>query len=121
MNTREKGRIGEKRAEAYLKKNNYKIIEKNYYTRWGEIDLVAFDKDSKEMVFVEVKMRKSKSLGYPEEAVNEKKMEKLAMAGEIYWEQKKQSGNYRFDCVAIIGDQNDKEVAIKHYKNIGLN
>jgi putative endonuclease len=121
MNTREKGRIGEELAGEYLKKNNYKIIEKNYYTRWGEIDLVAQDNSNGELVFVEVKMRNSRACGFPEEAVDEKKLNKLAMAAEIYLDKEKIDGNYRFDCLAIVKEREQRRIVIKHYKNIGLN
>ena len=73
-------------AVGYLRQNNYEIITKNYYTRWGEIDIVARDKQSGEIVFVEVKMRRSEVYGYPEEAVDDKKVEKMARAAEIYME-----------------------------------
>ncbi|HRY63178.1 MAG TPA: YraN family protein [Patescibacteria group bacterium] len=120
MNTKEKGRLGERLAEDYLQKNNYKIREKNYYTRWGEIDIVAEDEGSGEVVFVEVKMRNSNTCGYPEEAVDERKVEKMALAAENYLEKKEEQCDYRFDCLAIVGDLASRKATIKHYKNIGL-
>lgn len=121
MNNREKGRRGEDLGEKYLQRNNYKIIEKNYYTRWGEIDIIARDKKTEELVFVEVKMRRSGVCGYPEEAVTEEKLGKMEMTAEIYRQEKAKEDRYRFDCLAIELLDREREARITHYKNIGLN
>ncbi len=121
MDTRAKGRLGEQEAEKYLRMNNYQILAKNYYTRWGEIDIIARDKVTEELVFVEVKMRQSDIYGYPEEAVDERKMKKLAVAAERYVEQFKVEGDYRFDCLAIEREIRTGQITVRHYKNIGFN
>lgn len=64
------GRDGEQIAAAYLKKNGYCICETNFRCPLGEIDIIAREK--KEIVFIEVKTRKSNKLGYPEQAVGAK-------------------------------------------------
>ncbi|NMB48191.1 YraN family protein [Candidatus Kuenenbacteria bacterium] len=120
MNTRAKGKIGETIAEKYLKENNYNILAKNYYTRWGEIDIVARDETNEELVFVEVKMRQSKTCGYPEEAVDDYKLERMEEAAGIYLEKFGLEDKYRFDCLAIEREISRGKVEIKHYKNIGL-
>jgi putative endonuclease len=66
------GKIGEDRAAKLLRNKGYKIIEQNYTTKLGEIDLIAIDVDT--LVFVEVKTRWSKKFGNPEEAVNLRKL-----------------------------------------------
>ena len=63
------GNKAEKLAERYLKKKGYKILDRQFVTRYGEIDLVAREGD--EIVFVEVKARRSTAFGYPEESVTE--------------------------------------------------
>ena len=68
------GKEGEKIAAAFLKKNGYRIIEINFRCPIGEIDIVAKEKD--DLVFVEVKTRKSMELGYPEQAVGIRKQKK---------------------------------------------
>jgi putative endonuclease len=68
------GKEGEKIAAAYLKKNGYRIIEINFRCPIGEIDIVA--KEKNDLVFVEVKTRKSIDLGYPEQAVGIRKQKK---------------------------------------------
>lgn len=107
-------------AEKYLRVNNYDILVKNYYTSRGEIDIVARDRASQELVFVEVKMRQSKTCGYPEEAVDENKLEKMNEVAEGYLEKLGSGEDYRFDCLAIERDRLKATAEIKHYKNIGL-
>lgn len=95
------GKEGEKLAADFLKKNGYKIVEVNYRCPIGEIDIVARDKN--EMVFVEVKARKSSTLGYPEEAVGVKKQKKISQLACWYLQEKKLNDTRaRFDVVAIL-------------------
>lgn len=61
------GKIGEKLAAEYLEKHGYEIITTNFYTKRGEIDIIA--RKDNEIVFVEVKTRSSDSFGKPVEAV----------------------------------------------------
>ena len=62
-------------AEQCLKKQGYKILERNFYCRQGEIDLIA--RDGEVLVFVEVKYRKSLNQGDPMEAVNDRKQRRI--------------------------------------------
>lgn len=68
----------ERVAEQCLKKQGYKILERNFYCRQGEIDLIA--RDGEVLVFVEVKYRKSLNQGDPMEAVNDRKQRRIARA-----------------------------------------
>ena len=120
MNRQEKGKQGEEAAVKYLEKNNYKILDKNFYTRSGEIDIVALDQNKKEMVFIEVKARGSNQFGYPEEAVDERKLRKMIKTAKIYT-QAHPTKCYRFDCMAISMDYQTNLATIRHYHNIGLN
>jgi putative endonuclease len=76
------GEKGESLAEAYLTKKGYQILERNFRNRYGEIDLIARDKD--EIVFVEVKARNSCCHGLPCEAVNLRKQRKIQGVAEYY-------------------------------------
>ena len=69
------GSKGEDLAIQFLKKKGYRIIDRNYKTSVGEIDIIA--RDGNTIVFVEVKTRTDDSFGYPFEAVNKKKRQKL--------------------------------------------
>lgn len=108
---REFGNRGEKLAADYLKKRGYKILERQFGSRFGEIDLIALDVH--EIVFVEVKTRRSLAIGYPEESVHDKKLHKMEIAAEAYLKAHAlENKPYRFDVVAII--DRDADVDIKH-------
>lgn len=100
LNTRQVGKSGEDCAVRFLKKKGYKVIERNYRCIFGEIDLVATDKD--EIVFVEVKSRRSKGFGNPEAAVDINKQKKISRIAMNYLMEKELGDhNARFDVVAI--------------------
>ena len=96
------GREGEQIATTYLKKNGYSICEANFRCPLGEIDIIAREKKTGELIFVEVKTRKSSQLGYPEQAVGVKKQRKLSQLALWYLQKKKLADtNARFDVIAI--------------------
>lgn len=78
----ELGKIGEDLACIYLQKNNYKIVERNFRCKTGEIDIIAKDKD--ELVFIEVKTRASKEYGNPAEAVDNRKQKHIYKTAKFY-------------------------------------
>lgn len=114
------GKTGERIAEKFLIANNYKILQKNVYFREGELDIVAFEIDRWEIVFVEVKTRSSDLFGEPQEAVTyEKKMKTLKaaikflnLAREIHFK------SWRIDVIAVKLTKEGKFLGIKHFKNI---
>lgn len=94
------GRLGEKKAEEYLKNQGYKILALNYKTHFGEIDIICKDKEV--IVFVEVKTRKNDAFGSPAEAVNRVKQQKyFKVATEYLIKNKLNSLECRFDVVEI--------------------
>lgn len=76
------GKLGEDLACKYLQNKGYKILERNFEARQGEIDIIALDKS--EIVFIEVKTRSNISYGKPAEAVNEIKQNHLIKTIEYY-------------------------------------
>lgn len=102
---RVKGRYYEAQAEAFLKSQGYQILEKNYWTRFGEIDLIA--QDGEYLVFVEVKYRSNSQMGFPEEAVTKKKQKTIFRCAQVYLMKKNILSGIpcRFDIVAICGLQ----------------
>lgn len=82
MNSFEIGRAGEAFAEEYLKKKKYKIITKNYKCTVGEIDIIA--KTKTEIVFIEVKARRSALHGTPAEYINKNKIQHITRAAEYF-------------------------------------
>jgi len=100
MSTRDVGALGEKQAVRYLKKLGYKILETNLVTRFGEIDVVAADKGC--LVFVEVKLRRTKEFGAPSEAVDKRKQEKILRSSIEYVKSRGLVGkDLRFDVLCI--------------------
>ena len=73
---------GEQLACKYLKNRGFDVIEKNYKTRYGEIDIIAVHQDV--LCFIEVKSRKSTEYGLPEEYVDRRKQQKLIKTSLIY-------------------------------------
>lgn len=87
-------------AAACLRKEGYKIVERNYRCLYGEIDIIAMD--AEDIVFIEVKSRKSDNFGSPEDAVGIIKQRKISKVALNYLQEKKLTDhNARFDIVAI--------------------
>ena len=94
------GKEGEKIAAAFLKKNGYRVMETNFRCPLGEIDMIA--EEDGDIVFIEVKTRKSWALGYPEQAVGMKKQKKLSQLALWYLQNNHLADKKtRFDVVAI--------------------
>lgn len=117
MNRRSLGNQGEIKAIKFLKEKGYRILERNYRKRTGEIDIIAFDPHFNEYVFVEVKTRRSLKFGYPEESVDENKILKLTETAENWLlENEKFDVEWRIDIIGI--EWKNKTVQIKHIQNI---
>lgn len=76
------GQSGEDFAVKLLHKSGYKIIDRNFHSRFGEIDIIALDKDT--LTFVEVKTRLSYKFGAPQEAVTLRKLYRIRKTAEYY-------------------------------------
>lgn len=101
---KEIGNDAENSAIKFLQRNGYKIIERNYYTRFGEIDIIALD--GKTVAFIEVKFRRTDNHGSPYEFVTAYKKEHLRKAAWCYVKQKSLVGrDFRFDVVSIADDK----------------
>lgn len=110
------GKWGEALAAEYLRKNGYSVIEANYKTRFGEIDIIAEDK--KTVVFVEVKLRKNEKFGSPAEFVTLSKQKKLRTSAEIWISQNDTDKNMRFDVIEIHApDGISKNYSINQIEN----
>ena len=94
------GREGEDIAVAYLKREGYTVLDRNYRCLFGEVDIVAKDGDT--IVFVEVKSRRSDRFGDPQMAVGVEKQKKLCRISMKYLEEHRlYPCNARFDVVAV--------------------
>jgi len=94
------GRKGEDLAAAFLQRQGYGILARNYRRRYGEIDIVAEEGDT--LVFVEVKTRKSNRFGSAWEAVTRAKQRQISLVALDYITRHRlQKRNVRFDVVAV--------------------
>lgn len=101
MEKKELGKKGEEIALQFLKKKGYRILQKNYVCKLGEIDLIAQEKDT--LTFVEVKTRRSTTFGPPQMAVDQKKQEQLSKAALHFLKERRlEEAKARFDVVAIL-------------------
>jgi len=95
------GRSGEELAADFLRKNGYKVLERNYKTKLGEIDIIACEKDT--YVFIEVKTRNSDRFGLPSEAVSLRKQRQISKAALNFLKINDLLGRKaRFDVVSVI-------------------
>jgi putative endonuclease len=109
------GRWGEKKAAIYLEKQGFKILEQNARTAYGEIDIVA--SKSGTIIFVEVKTRRSKAYGNPEESITQEKREHIINSGRAYLVDHPELGyNWQIDVISIQCYQ-DHVTEIIHFEN----
>jgi putative endonuclease len=108
---KELGKRGEELALRFLKRSGYKIIERNYVCKLGEMDIIAQEKDT--LVFVEVKTRTSTTFGPPQLAVNPTKQMQLSKVALHFLKEKKhEDGKARFDVVAIVLRPSGEEIEL---------
>jgi len=111
MVNRELGRKGEELAIRFLKKKGYRILERNYVCKLGEIDIVAREKDT--LAFVEVKTRTSTLFGPPELSVTPFKQMQISKAALVYLKEKNlEEVKARFDVVSILLRPEGEEIEL---------
>jgi putative endonuclease len=103
-NTRNVGNEYEKKALYLLKKHGFSEIQSNYYSRWGEIDLIV--RKGMLLVFVEVKYRSRKDYGRGYESVNIKKQKKIYITAMNFLQKNKfEEFDFRFDVISFDGNE----------------
>lgn len=119
MHTKKIGRSGETAALHYLQSLGYRLIQRNFHCRYGEIDLIM--QDARQLVFVEVKARTSHRFGRPEDAITQQKIRKLRQLIAFYLQKgAPPHSGLRLDAVAIdLEDPTHRVLDIRHYQNIG--
>lgn len=109
------GKLGEDLACAFLQKQGYKIIERNFQKKHGDIDIVALDSNT--LVFIEVKTRRSHTFGLPAESITPRKIQALIKSAQLYHMLHPNLPELmRIDVVAI--DYTQKIPTIELIKNI---
>ena len=118
MYNKDLGQQGEQMIESYLSEKGYEILERNYRKKTGEIDLIARSPEKDEMVFIEVKTRRSQKYGHPEEAVDRKKLKKIEKTALFWMNEHNQTNTlWRIDVLAL---ELNGEVKITHLQNASL-
>ena len=109
------GQQGEKLARLYLLDKGYILLEKNFFYKKLEVDIIA-EKDN-EVIFIEVKTRRRYDMGGPEISVYREKEENLLELSEYYMNHFDLGLDYRIDIISVILNTND--FAIHHFENAG--
>ncbi len=111
------GAYGENLAAAFLIRRGYRIIDKNFRTNFGEIDLIATKSD--ELLFVEVKTRTASAYGYPELAVDYRKINHLVKAAKIYLNLQSIKSFWRLDIISVEINKSTKTAKFRWINDIG--
>ncbi len=109
----ELGKKGEDISVAYLQKNGYKILERNWRYKKAEVDIIA--RKNNVLAIVEVKTRSSNYLGNPQDFVSRKKIKLLVEAVNEYVTSRDLDIEVRFDIIAII--KNQKKLEVEHLED----
>lgn len=116
-NNQATGLSGEEAAAKYLTSKGFRIIERNFKKRYGEIDIVAMEGDT--LVFVEVKTRLGDKFGTPEESITPWKLRSLTRSCHYYTHLHPDLGeSMRIDFLSVIFSGFDIIEKIEHYRNI---
>lgn len=97
------GKQGEDAAVQHLRSLGYEILEQRWHLHHLEIDVIAIDRTTGELVFVEVKTRSTIVYGEPEEAVDYKKVMASVRAADAYIKQTMHAEPWRFDIISVVG------------------
>lgn len=111
------GKDGERVAKRYLESLGFEFVAENYRYNRAETDLIFKDESKKRLIFIEVKTRRTKTFGEPEESVTEKKQEQILKSAEGFLMTHTEYDDYekRFDVMAIMIE--DGKEKINHIEN----
>lgn len=110
------GTFGEEIAETFLKKLGYKVIDKNFRCKCGEIDIIAIHKDY--ICFIEVKTRYGINFGIPAESVTTYKQHKIYKTAQVYILKKNIiDRNFRFDVIEVLLNKDNNDFLVNHIED----
>ncbi len=116
METGTLGAFGEEQAARCLRRKGYRIVERNFRCRWGEIDLIAEKRDC--LAFVEVKLRKDDRFAEAREFVTAAKQRRLLAAAQLWLAQHETDRQPRFDVIEVYAPAGARgPVRITHIEN----
>ena len=115
-----RGAAGEAYVAKRLEREGYMVLDRNWFARVGELDIVALQDDV--LVFVEVRVRRGMQLGYADEAINRRKLSNLMAAAQRYIQvhPRHEDRFWRVDFVAITLDERGAMKRYHHYENLTL-
>lgn len=108
------GNFGENLAAQHLMAKGYEIVKRNFANRFGEIDIIALDRDT--LVFVEVKTKIGSEFGTPEDMISKGKLQRVRNMATLYMEGK--ANVCRLDVIAIVLTRDGRVVRLTHYENV---
>jgi putative endonuclease len=110
------GALGERLAAEHLERRGFRIVERNYRTRWGELDIIAFDGQT--LAFCEVKTRRmAAGRGSPFDAIRQRKQLQVRKMAASWLRERRQrpyAAAMRFDAIGVTFDLAGRLVAIEH-------
>jgi putative endonuclease len=109
------GRRGEILAAQHLAAQGHEIVARNWRCEAGELDLVIMDGNC--LAFVEVRTRRGRSLGSPEESITQAKQARLITLSEAYIQANDWEGQWRIDVIAVEMDPRGRLLRLDHYEN----
>lgn len=113
------GKLGEDTAASYLTRQGYRIIQKNFKARYGEIDIICVKDDT--LVFVEVKTRIGEEFGKPEEAVTPRKLREVVKTAHFFkLIHDELPESMRIDVIGIEFDDSDTPSYFNHIESVTL-
>jgi putative endonuclease len=102
-------------ACSYLKRHGYTILQRDYSNKFGQIDIIALEKKTETVCFVEVKTRTNLDFGPPEQAVSRRQKKRLVRAAKAFLHSRNAfTMPYRFDIIAI--DASSPRPELRHFK-----
>lgn len=111
------GVLGEKIATEYLEKKGWRILDRNYKTKLGEIDIIS--KKMGILVFTEVKTLRKGGFLRPEDNFHKRKQHRFLKSAKIYLLEKRiENARWQIDLIAIDLDRNDNTSEIRHYEKV---
>jgi putative endonuclease len=117
MRKQQIGRWGEDLAKKFLESHGYEILDRNIYTSYGELDIIAQKDD--EIVIVEVKTRTTKTFGFPEDAITNQKIQHLIESAQTYLQKEPDvDHHWRIDVITVEGSpENTSSPKINWFQN----
>jgi putative endonuclease len=111
------GRWGEELAVRHLEEQEGRVMATNWRCTAGEVDVVVLDGDC--LAFVEVRTRRGRAYGSPEESITPQKLARMATVAQSYVYEHGWEGNWRLDVVAVLV-RAGQEPTIEWYKNVSM-